>query len=239
MKFSQVTLPFALLASTVLADNVHVQGEGRRALKGASRKKAGKKGAKVREMALTVTNLHATQFMGFFFLMIHDDTVPKIFTIGEPASVNFEWLTEVGNPGPLVEYYETMDGVYSAIDTQGISKPGGSYTIPFTIPDGYYVTLATMVAGTNDGFVAINGESVNTGDVHYMIVHDAGTENNDESCDTVPGPPTCTGLNEGFNESREGAEGFVTLHRGIGGRNNELLDNDWRGPVAKVKFHNA
>jgi hypothetical protein len=101
-----------------------------------------------------------------------------------------------------------------------------------------HVSVAGMLIPTNDGFVALNGAEGpkfwERSEIYLAPAWDAGTEANDEDCDSIPGPPGVCG-GEGFNGSREGAEGFVHIHSGIYGSPN--LDGrvrDWRNPVARI-----
>ncbi|MCP5118133.1 MAG: hypothetical protein GY953_45545, partial [bacterium] len=56
------------------------------------------------------------------------------------------------------------------------------------------------------------GDVTDTGGARSVTVYasawDAGTEPNDESCTSIPGPPGVCG-GEGFNPDRMGAEGFI------------------------------
>lgn len=94
-----------------------------------------------------------------------------------------------------------------------------------------------MLLPTNDAFFALNKVDVPVGHftkTYFALAYDAGTEFNDEKCDNIPGPPTvCAG--EGFNLSRENAEGFVPIHRGIHGSGDlSAAKYDWGNPVATI-----
>ena len=66
----------------------------------------------------------------------------------------------------------------------------------------------------------------------FVPAYDAGTEINDESCDSIPGP-VCGG--EGM--SGEDGEGFVSVHRGIHGVADLPAETyDWRNPVASISI---
>ena len=62
--------------------------------------------------------------------------------------------------------------------------------------------------------------------------YDAGSEQNTEACEDIPGPPC------GPNDHPDvKAEGYVHIHAGIHGIGSEGVDpamHDWRNPVAKI-----
>ena len=102
------------------------------------------------------------------------------------------------------------------------------------------MSLAAMLGISNDAFLALNGQSVPyflpffqqgwTG-VYLANAYDAGSEENTESCDTVPGGP-CSAA--GVRDT-EGAEGYVYVHNGIHGIGDlEASRFDWNNPVAKI-----
>ena len=67
--------------------------------------------------------------------------------------------------------------------------------------------------------------------VALVPAYDAGTENNNEMCRFIPGPP-CG--NRGVRDTA-GAEGYVHVHRGVhGGADLDPALFDWRNPVAKI-----
>ena len=99
---------------------------------------------------------------------------------------------------------------------------GDTASIPITLGNGCdYVTIASMAINTNDCFVAINGERVQLRgmprplpDSQEFILPglDAGSEENNELCSSIPGPACGSGLN-----ARSGnGEGRVHVHRGRG-----------------------
>jgi len=97
-----------------------------------------------------------------------------------------------------------------------------------------------MLVPSNDAMFAINGVRGPKGkdllNLHSPA-YDAGTEDNDELCVSIPGPPfLCTG--EGV--SSEGGEGFVYVHSGIRGIGDVDADTyDWRNPVASIRIRRA
>lgn len=68
----------------------------------------------------------------------------------------------------------------------------------------------------------------------YGPAYDAGTEENNESCQSIPGPACgATG-----NVASGNGEGFVHVHRGFFGVGGTLpqADFDWRNPIMSVCF---
>jgi hypothetical protein len=86
-----------------------------------------------------------------------------------------------------------------------------------------------MLGMTNDGFIAVTGVNLETTTMVYANGWDAGTEVNSES------PETTAALGSPNVRDTNGAEGFVTIHRGIrgiGGIDANL--RDWRNPCAVI-----
>ncbi len=185
---------------------------------------------------VTITNITAHQTFTPILVASHQTNV-HLFTFGDSASEELENLAESGNPQPLADLLEGI-GVRDVKTADAPLPPGQSLT--FTLSARAVIdeiSVAAMLVPTNDAFFALNGVDVPVGNftkTYYALAYDAGTEFNDEDCDNIPGPPTvCTG--EGFNLSRENAEGFVHIHRGIHGSGDlSAARYDWRNPVAKI-----
>jgi len=189
------------------------------------------------EYEVTVTNLTRGQVFTPILVASHQEGV-RLFELGQPASVELEILAEGGDTGPLVASLRTKAQVLQVTDSGGPLPPGHSVTLAVRTTAKFdHVSVAAMLVPTNDGFFAINGVEGPRGDQTLTLfspAYDAGTEENDERCVHIPGPPPiCAG--EGFNASRQGAEGFVHIHAGIHGIGDLVAaDRDWRNPVANV-----
>ena len=188
---------------------------------------------------VTITNITNFQIFTPLLVASHRRGI-KIFTPGEPASEALATLAESGNPGPLKDSLEAMDGVDSVAVAGGVMPPGQSVTIAVERKGGNRgITVAGMLIPTNDAFVALvdakapNGRGVRT---YRVPAYDAGTEANDESCAHIPGPPfICEG--EGVSAPADGDEGFVDIHRGIHGSPSlDASAHDWRNPVAIIRI---
>jgi hypothetical protein len=120
--------------------------------------------------------------------------------------------------------------------TGGLLGPGESITVEIPAGRYRYLSLAAMMIPTNDGFIALNGVMAPRGNRSVMYLspaYDAGSEENDESCDHIPGPFGCDGMGEGYNPAD--GEGYVHIHAGIHGIGDiNDYEYDWRNPVARV-----
>ncbi|MGD8418879.1 MAG: spondin domain-containing protein [Gammaproteobacteria bacterium] len=119
----------------------------------------------------------------------------------------------------------------------GLLGPGESVTVIVNATHGAgYISLASMMLPTNDGFIAL--DSVRAGkrhSVYYSPGYDAGSEANDEWCANIPGP-TCKGVGPSPG-TNFGDEGHVHVHRGIHGVGDlDAAIYDWRNPVAKISI---
>jgi len=188
-----------------------------------------------RAFEVTVTNITKGEVFTPIMVASHRHGV-KLFEIGEPADQDLEILAESGNTEPLSTSLLSSGLALDVVTADGPLLPGHSVTLLVkTNKRNAHVSVASMLVPTNDAFFAVNGIHGPRGKrskTVYSPAFDAGTENNDELCDNIPGPPfACTG--EGFNT--ESGEGYVYIHPGIQG--NGDLDSaayDWNNPVAKI-----
>lgn len=183
---------------------------------------------------VTLTNITPGQAFTPQLVVIHPGDI-ALFQLGEPASMELEMMAEGGDTMPLTD---AVSAVASHADTiQGLLMPGSSVTTEITGNSGEVLSLAAMLIPTNDTFVALNGMPLPAeGSVtYYLKAYDAGTEENDQNCRSIPGP-RCGG--EGYNgEVSEGDEGFVHVSNGFHRLpGNTLRPNtyDWRNPVARL-----
>ncbi len=188
---------------------------------------------------VTITNLTRGQFFTPFLVVSHKPGV-QLFTPGEAASDELESLAEGGDTAPFVAALAGNPYVGDVATGDGVLPPGQSVSLSVAADDGFTrVSLAAMLVPTNDAFVALNGVRAPKGKrsgAFLALAYDAGTEANDESCDSIPGPPfVCPG----GAESPEG-EGYVHVHAGIHGIGNlDDAQRDWRNPVARVIIRRA
>jgi hypothetical protein len=185
---------------------------------------------------LTVTNLAYQQPFGPFFVMVHNTDAAPLFTLGMAASEELAILAEEGNPGPLSGFYDGAEGVLSAaaFTDEAPTFVGEKLVIPVNITKDYpYVTIASMAINTNDCFVAITGMKLSDGDRITGPGYDAGSEENNELCSSIPGP-ACP-ANSG-NVRSGGGEGVVHVQRGFHGVGDlPQAGYDWRNPMVLVE----
>jgi len=188
---------------------------------------------------VTITNLTRGQFFTPFLVVSHKPRV-RLFTLGEAASGELESLAEGGDTAPFVAALDGNPDVGDVATGDGVLPPGHSVTLSVAADDDFRrISLAAMLVPTNDAFVALDGVRAPRGRTPvalHALAYDAGTEANDESCDSIPGPPfVCPG----GSESPQG-EGFVHVHAGIHDIGDLVAsERDWRNPVARVIIRRA
>jgi hypothetical protein len=205
---------------------------------------------------VTVTNLTRGQRFTPILVATHKQGV-RLFELGSPASAQLRTLAEEGDTGPLAALLASMPEVKDVVTStppppaSNLIDPGESVTLPVETSGGFdHVSLAAMLIPTNDAFFALNGVEGPRGNSELTIfvpAYDAGTEANDESCGSIPGPgfiECVTPSNPDGNGGGAmigGGEGYVHIHAGIHGEGGGLSSSnlnaslrDWRNPVAKV-----
>jgi hypothetical protein len=205
---------------------------------------------------VTVTNLTRGQRFTPILVATHKQGV-RLFELGSAASAQLRTLAEEGDTGPLAALLASMPEVKDVVistpppPASNLIDPGESITLPVETSGGFdHVSLAAMLIPTNDAFFALNGVEGPRGNSELTIfvpAYDAGTEANDESCGSIPGPgfiECVTPSNPDGNGGGAmigGGEGYVHIHAGIHGVGGGLPTSnlnaslrDWRNPVAKV-----
>ncbi len=180
---------------------------------------------------VTVTNL--TKGLVFTPVMVASTLKgDTFFKLGEAASGELETIAETGDPGPLQGSLDAFDSTNSG----AMLLPGASVT-QFVATAGPYrsISVAAMLIPTNDLFFAVNGVAGPNGNKTIIVTspaYDAGTEDNDEDCDSLPGPGC--GMDPGPASSGEGYVYIANGIRGIGDLDEDALD--WRNPVALIEI---
>lgn len=180
---------------------------------------------------VTITNLTRAESFTPILVASHKRGL-RLFQLGSEASNELTMLAEGGKTAPLSDMLAANKRVTATSVSSGLLAPGASVTVKVPAKDAHYISLASMLVPTNDGFIALNnvrvGEHVKT---FYSPAYDAGTEMNDEICVDIPGP-VCGG--EGYSPNAAG-EGYVHIHSGIHGIGDlSAATYDWRNPVAKI-----
>lgn len=194
---------------------------------------------------VTVTNLTRGQTFTPVLVASHREGV-GLFTLGEPASPELATLAEEGATAPLAVRLLWTPGVRDVADSgappAGFVLPGQSKTIVVRAGRGAdHISVAAMLIPTNDAFFALNGVAGPRGKdavIHLSPAYDSGSERNDETCASIPGPnfAECGGPGGG-GQPAGGEEGYVHIHAGIHGIGDlDASVRDWRNPVARVSI---
>ena len=185
---------------------------------------------------VTITNITKGQIFTPILAATHTGRV-AIFELGEAASDALATVAESGDTSKLNAALSGSNQVADIQSVGGLIGPGESATIEISAP--YRVrklSLAGMLIPTNDALVAlrsVNLPGFKRQRTFFARSYDAGSENNDELCASIPGPPT---LCNGEGVSAADGEGFVHIHSGIHGIGDlNPSERDWNDPVARIK----
>jgi hypothetical protein len=160
----------------------------------------------------------------------------KAFALGQPAIPELVAIAESGNTAPAISALSSFSAVQDVKDSGGVLAPGKS--VMMTLAGGEnisHITIVSMLIPTNDTFFSVNGKALPTGSepvTYHSIAYDAGSEENDELCENIPGPPSvCSG--EGSSDAE--GEGYVHVQAGIHGIGDlPAAQYDWRNVVAEI-----
>jgi hypothetical protein len=182
---------------------------------------------------VTVTNLTRGQVVTPPLVISHAKAF-NLFKAGRPASSQLAALAEDGDTSPMETLLNTLPSVKDFMKAAGPIPPGDSATVMIkTSGNKRYLSVAGMLADTNDAFFAVQDVKVPGGQSRrvYSVAYDAGSEANSESCTYIPGP-TC---GNAFVRDTAGAEGKVLVHAGIHGTGDLMPEtHDWRNPVVRI-----
>jgi len=189
------------------------------------------RGRRRRTYRITVTNLTLEQPMSPFFAAVHSGNGPVLYEMGEPASAPLALLAENGMAQPLVDSFSMSKQVENAmIATDGPVFPGQTATFEVTTTrDARFFSMASMAIHTNDCFVGVSGVRLQDDMTMMLPGLDAGSEENNELCTSIPGPD----CGDTGNVPSGNGEGFVHVHRGFFGIGGTLARDiyDWRNPM--------
>lgn len=193
---------------------------------------------------ITITNLTRAQTFTPVFAASHQPGI-RLFELGRPALPQLAVLAEEGDVGPLMSIAAAspfvFDSTFTGPPPGGFVGPGQSRTITVRTRAGFdHVTIAAMLIPTNDGFFALRDVAGPTGRgvmTHTSPAYDSGTERNDETCASIPGPSfaECGGPGGGGQPAGD-EEGYVYIHQGIQGIGDFAASRDWRNPVAQIRI---
>jgi hypothetical protein len=168
----------------------------------------------------------------------------EAFMLGSAASVGLEMLAEGGDISQFITDANANANVAATgSSANGPFGPGASETVTVDVtPDSnMQISVASMLANTNDAFTGLDNVSVGNLMMGESIskmahVYDAGTEGNSETAATMPGPAA---NGEGFNVARDDTN-FVSIHAGVvtsdDGLTTSALDEShrWLGAATKI-----
>lgn len=185
--------------------------------------------------AITITNITRGQILAPPSIVAHNSDY-KMFSLGDPASPGLAQLAETPSGALMLSEAAAQASVYSTAISSAVIPPGQRQTLYIeTTKDFPEVSVATMLATTNDGFMAVRNVRVpRRGSVVVEAeAYDAGSEANSEDCAFVFGPP-CNDLRHNPAPS----EGYVHIHAGfhVGGGGLSPAVHDWRNPVVEIEI---
>ncbi|PIQ51143.1 MAG: hypothetical protein COW02_15940 [Comamonadaceae bacterium CG12_big_fil_rev_8_21_14_0_65_59_15] len=167
-------------------------------------------------LRITMTNLTAGQPISP--VMVALNTGATAWSAGAVASTALEKLAESGDASALAASLAAAGGLGAANGKAPIG-PGASESIElsFNANAAAKLTLAGMLVNTNDAFtglaaVSVGGLAVGEQLTQQLAAWDAGTEANDETAATIPGP---AGGGEGFNAARSDGLNLIRVHAGV------------------------
>ena len=190
------------------------------------------------EFEVTVTNLTRGQQFTPILVASHKAGV-RLFELGRPASPQLKTLAEEGNVAPMTALLLGNPDVREVVNSGALLNPGQSVTQRVRTRGNFdNVSVAAMLIPTNDAFFAVNdaeGPDEDDSITVFSPAYDAGTERNDETCASIPGPFFVECGGPGGGGAPGGGEGYVHIHAGIHGIGDlDPAIRDWRNPVARI-----
>ena len=223
---STFLIVFALIAAAVTASDL--RGNDQRQERGRTFK-----------WSVTLTNMAYMQPFGPFFVLNHNNSASRLFSVGEVSSPALATLAEDGSPMPLIASYNGTRGARLAMAAgSGPLFPGKSFTFMIETSDMHpFISLASMAINTNDCFAGIARVKPSSGVRIDSPGYDSGSETNDELCKNIPGPGCSAFPKTNRTDLSDNGEGFIHIHRGVHGLGDlEAAEYDWRNPMLRIQF---
>ncbi len=186
----------------------------------------------LKQYEVSITNATAHHVFTPTLVATHSADI-GLFQVGQPSSDGLAYQAENGDPSAILAETQARYGVFDTVVGEFI--PGGATSsLIITAPEKAHLSLTAMLATTNDSFVALNSVRLPKKSATYLAtVYDAGSEENNEHCAFVPGPPCAD--DSGNSRAIDGSEGFISISNGIHGQGDLSPQKlDWRGPGAIV-----
>ncbi len=187
---------------------------------------------------VTIYNLTYDQVFSPPLVVTHKSDA-SVFRSGYPASPGLRNLAEDGGNAALRLELALSPDVMTLVAATAPIPPGGSASFDVAAQGNFdRLSAVGMLVTTNDAFFGLDGFDIDSdafsnrsSAMVFAPAYDAGTENNNELCAFIPGPP----CGNGGVPDMAGAEGYVHIHRGIHGTGDlDAARFDWRNPVAKI-----
>ncbi len=188
---------------------------------------------------VAVTNATRGQSFTPLLLVTHTSAV-NVFGVGGSPSEELRELAEEWNTLPLATLLGARPlEVRDVVTGSGLLTPGVTTRLEIRGGGSFdRLSLLAMLIPTNDGFVGLDGVPLPTGDqvlTLYPLAYDAGTEQNDEACASIPGPAYAECGGSGGGARAGSGEGAVTVHAGMHGIGDfNAARRDWRSTPAKI-----
>ncbi len=183
--------------------------------------------AQMAKYEITIKNLTKGQPLTPAAVIVHDGSF-KLFELGSPSSKGLYELAEDGMTANLQSEVESKS--FRLVTLSGLTMPGQKNSIIFEASPKSKISIATMLARTNDAFASSlaplslylkKGQSYS----RLLGVFDAGSEVNNELQSFIPAFG-----NAGVRT--DSGEGFVTFHPGLQGVGDLDLQNIAFAPQA-------
>ena len=169
-----------------------------------------------RRFRIRFRNIAYLQPMSPFLVSVHNRRAEPIFRVGRVASEPMAILAEDGNAGPLQEMIldnpkgvDTKQVTINPFVNQTSGEPGPLFrgaenyvdVIVTVSPRFRLFSFVSMIINTNDGFVGATSVPLKHGLTFTVPAYDAGSEENNELCVSIPGPacPSDSGNERSFN----------------------------------------
>jgi hypothetical protein len=177
------------------------------------------------------TGMGASQVFSPPVLATHG-AAARMFRVGRQASAELAQIAEDAVNQPMLDRLNASDHVHSALQGTGVIAPGQSAIYEIESAPGFpFLSLATMLVNTNDGFTGLDTVRLPRRGEQVVLAgaYDAGSEENTELVEHIPGPCCGNPL------VRVPTSEPIRHHRGILG----IGDLDpavwgWEGAVARV-----
>lgn len=181
-----------------------------------------------RTATITFKNNAAAQPLSPSIFVLHTSKF-QLFTVGQPSSEGMALLAETGDPKPLATALMGREGVLATALSDAPVFPGNSSSITMNLPPDCQLgdlrfSFAGMLINTNDAYAGVCGFAISPERVMTKQTvtvkgetFDAGSEENNELCSSIPGP-ACP-PDSGNVRSGNGEGTVTTPHPGVLGIN--------------------